>query len=301
MENSPAFLDQPGEFYFDAPNRKFYYYPRQGESPKNLKAEIPMLEQLLVIQGNEQHPVHHVEVKGISFQHSAWFRPSLQGHVPHQVGLYMTEAYRLRPVGTPERPGLDNQAWVGRPSSAFSVVHARDIVVESCLFERLSSTGIDVSIGIARNKITRNLVYDIGGNAILAGQFSEDGQEIHQVFRPADGKICCDSLSITENLIRKAGAEDWGAAGIAAGYVRNCKIEANDLGDLPYMGISLGWGWNPASNYMQKNQVINNRIHHYGKYMYDVAGIYTLSSQPGSIIAGNSVDSIYRSPYAHLP
>jgi hypothetical protein len=36
---------------------------------------------------------------------------------------------------------------------------------------------------------------------------------------------------------------------------------------------------------MKNNLVTGNKIHHYGTWMYDVAGIYTLSAQPGSVIA----------------
>src|SRR5690606_1102566 len=39
----------------------------------------------------------------------------------------------------------------------------------------------------------------------------------------------------------------------------------------------------------------------YGKHLYDVAGIYTLSAQPGTVIKANSIDSIYKARYAHLP
>ena len=67
--------------------------------------------------------------KGISFQHTGWLRPSQHGHVPHQAGMYMTEAYRLRPAGTKEKPGLDNQAWVGRPAAAVEVNYAADKTV----------------------------------------------------------------------------------------------------------------------------------------------------------------------------
>jgi L-rhamnose mutarotase len=35
--------------------------------------------------------------------------------------------------------------------------------------------------------------------------------------------------------------------------------------------------------------------------MYDVAGIYTLSAQPGTMINANYIDSAYKAPYAHLP
>jgi hypothetical protein len=52
---------------------------------------------------------------------------------------------------------------------------------------------------------------------------------------------------------------------------------------------------------MRDNKVIANRITHYGRQMYDVAGIYTLSAQPGSLISRNYIDSIYKAPYAHDP
>ena len=35
--------------------------------------------------------------------------------------------------------------------------------------------------------------------------------------------------------------------------------------------------------------------------MFDVGGIYTLSAQPGTLIAENYIDSIYHPGYAHDP
>ena len=52
---------------------------------------------------------------------------------------------------------------------------------------------------------------------------------------------------------------------------------------------------------MSDNQIIGNKITHYARHMYDVAGIYTLSAQPGTMISENYVDSIYKAPYAHDP
>lgn len=52
---------------------------------------------------------------------------------------------------------------------------------------------------------------------------------------------------------------------------------------------------------MKDNRIIANKIHRYGRQLYDVSGIYTLSAQPGTIIADNYIDSIYKAPYAHLP
>jgi hypothetical protein len=68
-----------------------------------------------------------------------------------------------------------------------------------------------------------------------------------------------------------------------------------------YTGISLGWGWTRTANAMKDNRITANKIHHYGKQMYDVAAIYTLSAQPGTVISDNYIDSIYKAPYAHIP
>jgi hypothetical protein len=52
---------------------------------------------------------------------------------------------------------------------------------------------------------------------------------------------------------------------------------------------------------MRNNRIIANNVHHFAKHMHDVAGIYTLSAQPYSVIAENYVHDIVLSPYAHDP
>jgi hypothetical protein len=52
---------------------------------------------------------------------------------------------------------------------------------------------------------------------------------------------------------------------------------------------------------MRDNHVRANHIHHYGKHMYDTAGIYTLSAQPDSTITRNAIHGIYRPSYVHDP
>jgi ABC-type Fe2+-enterobactin transport system substrate-binding protein len=46
---------------------------------------------------------------------------------------------------------------------------------------------------------------------------------------------------------------------------------------------------------MRDNHITANKIHHYARNMYDVAGIYTLSSQPGTIIS-NNVSIVFTKP-----
>ncbi|MBD0288149.1 MAG: L-rhamnose mutarotase, partial [Flavisolibacter sp.] len=102
-------------------------------------------------------------------------------------------------------------------------------------------------------------------------------------------------------LITDVTNEDWGCVGIGAGYVRGINIEHNEISDVSYTGISMGWGWTRTINAMRNNTIAANKIHHYAKHMYDVSAIYTLSAQPGSVIIRNYIDSIYVAPYAHDP
>jgi len=301
LSNAIEFLDEPGEWYLDVSKQLLYYWPRKGEEMNSAEVIAPFTETLLNIQGTADHPVSNIIINGLQWQHTAWLRPSFQGHVPHQAGLYMTDAYRLKPTGTVFNPNLDNQAWIGRPSAAIQLNYIQSVEINNCRLQHLASTGIDANKGIHALSVNGNLLKDIGGNAILAGVYSDAATEIHLPYHPNDEREVCDSLSITNNLITDATNEDWSGVGIGVGYSRNTIIAHNEVENVSYTGISMGWGWSAHSNAMRNNRISHNYIHHYGKHNYDCAGIYTLSAQPGSEISENRIDSIFKAPYAHLP
>jgi len=301
LSNAIQFLDEPGEWFEDLQNHKLYYWPRASENMLKADVVAPVLENLVKIEGTIDHQVSCVSFKNISFQHSTWLRPSQQGHVPHQAGMYMLDAYKLKTPGTPDKAALENQAWVGRPAAAIEVNFTNNTSFESCRFEHLASTGLDFKKGTSDNKIAGNLFKDIGGAAILIGTFSDEATEVHLPYNPLDKREISTNDRIENNLITDVTNEDWGAVGIGAGYVSGIKIRHNEISDVSYSGISMGWGWTKSQNAMKNNTISANSIHHYGKHMYDVAGIYTLSAQPESVINENVIDSIYKAPYAHLP
>ncbi|MCX2476640.1 L-rhamnose mutarotase [Pedobacter sp. MC2016-05] len=301
LSNAIQFLDEPGEWFADLKNHKIYYWPKASENMQKAVVMAPSLENLLKIEGTIDDPVSFVSFQGISFEHATWLRPSREGHVPHQAGMYMLDAYKLATPGTPDKSTLENQAWVGRPSAAVEVNFANHISFENCRFQHLASTGLDFKKGTSENLIRGNLFKDIGGSAILVGIFSDEATEVHLPYNPKDKREISTNDRIENNLITDVTNEDWGAVGIGAGYVKGLKIIHNEISDVSYSGISMGWGWTRTQNAMKNNTISANKIHHYGKHMYDVAGIYTLSAQPESFITENVVDSIYKAPYAHLP
>lgn len=301
LVNALQFLDSPGEWFLDEDAGKVYYYARTGEDMTHAEVTFPYLETILQLEGTIDEPLSHVYIEGVSFQHAAWFRPNTHGHVALQAGMYFHEAYKLDKPGTADKAGLENQAWVGRPASAVVLKNTSHIQFQRCTFSHLASTGFDFFEGNDSDRLEGNIFYDIGGNAVLIGKFSDDQVEAHLPYAPKDEREVTRGVVVRNNLIHHTANEDWGAVGIGAGFVQDVDISHNDISEVSYSGISLGWGWTPTVNSMRNNTVEHNRITRYGKFMYDVAGIYTLSAQPGTKIRKNEIDSIYASPYAHIP
>lgn len=308
LSNHLSLLDEPGEWYHDLRSHRLYYWPRTADERQRLllqsaQAIVPVLQQLVIVQGTPDRPVHDVVFSGLDFQHATWMRPSLQGHVPLQAGMYLTEAYKLRPsqVRSDRNHKLDNQGFVGRPGAAVQVACAHDITFQQCTFQHLASTGLDIDEYTHDCLITGCTFQQLGGSAIVAGSFGPEAYESHLAYRPQDPARRCDRLTIVGNLIQHIGQEDWGTLGIAAGYVSNAMIAYNTIREVPYSGISVGWGWIQTLNIMEGNEIYRNRITHYAQHNYDVAGIYTLSAQPKTFITENVVDSICRPTYVHDP
>lgn len=303
LTNAKELLDSEGEWYLDAKASKLYYIPRKGENMNTAEVIVPAVETLLKVEGTPDNPVKDVTFEGITFSHATWMRPSISGHAPLQAGMYMTEAYKLRPkmIRSNGDHKLDNQGWVGRPAAAVSLNCAENVSFTKCSFEHNASTGLDYHTYIKGGTVDRCKFSDMGGNGILAGSFGPETHEAHLPYDPSDRRIICTDLNITNNLITDVSNEDWGCVGIGAGFVKDIKICHNEISEVSYTGISMGWGWNQQVCSMSNNLIKGNLIHHYAKHMYDTAGIYTLGSQPHSFIEENVVRDIYSPSYAHDP
>ena len=300
LENAIQFLDSPGEWFEDLNAGKVYYWPRPGVDMKHATVIAPAIETLVQIDGAPGEPVRFIQFLGITFSCTAWLRPSEQGHVPLQAGMFMLDAHKLVPKGTPYHPKLDNVAWIGRPPAAVSVHYGNHISFVNCTFENTASAGLDLDAS-HDDLIQGCKFHDIGGNGIQLGEFSETNTETHIPWNPSDDRDICSNETIADNLITDCGLEDPGCCGIAAGYVRDTKIEHNDLSALPYTGISVGWGWTKMTNAMRDNLIFANRVHQAGRLLGDLGGIYTLSAQPGTVVAENAIDDMAPSRYVPDP
>ena len=250
------------------------------------------IEQLLIVDG-----ANYVRFEGITFKHTCWNRPLHKGHVTLQGGFPLVDAYKLKEnPGLPWDKDLENQAWIERPVSAVTVCNAHHVDFHSVLFENLAATALDFVDNVSDCVVQKCTFGNIGGTAIMGGSFAESPREVHRPY--TDLAKRCQRLTIKENFVVDAANEDWGAVGIALGYVRHCTISKNHVFFLSYSGICVGWGWTPLNTGMENNRIEGNNVYNYARQLYDAGGIYTLSNQPGSVISGNKVSRPYPAPYA---
>ena len=250
------------------------------------------IEQLVIVDG-----ANYVRFEGLTFKHTCWNRPLHKGHVTLQGGFPLVDAYKLKEnPGLPWDEGLENQAWIERPVSAVTVRNAHHVDFHSVLFENLAATALDFVDNVSDCVVQKCTFGNIGGTAIMGGSFAESPREVHRPY--TDLAKRCQRLTIKENFVVDAANEDWGAVGIALGYVRHCTISKNHVFFLSYSGICVGWGWTPLDTGMENNRIEGNNVYNYARQLYDAGGIYTLSNQPGSVISGNKVSRPYPAPYA---
>jgi len=97
---------------------------------------------------------------------------------------------------------------------------------------------------------------------------------------------------VSHSLIENCGKQFHGAVGIWCGLVAGTVIEHNEITDLPYTGVSVGWMWTPEPTPCRENTIHANHIYHILTVLSDGGGIYSLGLQPGSRITHNLIHDV---------
>jgi hypothetical protein len=295
IENAFELLDEPGEWYFDKSAQTLYYIPLEGEDMATAQVVAPTLETLMELRGVLARPVHGLRFEGLTFADATWLSPNQIGHADVQANCTFT------PTNIYSRLGFLTVLHNEYQKSPGNVVlqFARDIRFERCVFTRLGGAGLDLDKGCEDNVVSGCRFYDISGNGIQIGNI---GRQDHH---PDDPRLVVRDNTVANCLIERVGAEFQDSVGIFCGYVNGTVIAHNEIRDLPYSGMSVGWGWGeedegggayedlpfrystptPCGN----NRIEYNHIHNVMLLRNDGGGIYTLGNQKGSTIRGNHV------------
>jgi parallel beta-helix repeat protein len=258
IENLPSALDAPGEWYLNRSTQKVAYIPLKGQNMEKAQVIAAVLDRLVSLQGRPESGelVSNVVFRGLTFAHADWNEGS-QGYFDKQAGF--------------------------PASSAVEAVGAVNFRVEKCTFAHSGGYALELGRGSKHNLVVANEFYDLGAGGLKIGEPDRTADDANRNY----DNVIADNHIHDLGLVYAAGVGIWV---LQSG--RN-QIIHNDVHDLYYTAISVGWTWGYRSNQSKDNLIAFNHLHAIGKNMLsDMGGIYTLGVQPGTIIQNNLIHDV---------
>ena len=267
IENALELLDSPGEWYCNKTTNTLYYYPEANENLATATVTIPVTERFLEIIGTKNSKVTNLSFAGITFEYAGWAAPNRAGW----FGIQSTLVFQPSSA-----PG-------GQTYSHVYVEHARNVAFSGCEFRHLGAVALDFRNGVYYGGVAGSKFHDVGDAGVAVSTSAHDSL--------SGNEDSCNYISIRNNLFYRTGQDFRGAVAIQAYYVKGIVIEHNQILNVPYTGISVGWGWSgkPRSQTSRQNTIRYNRIGLFNSAGRDGGGIYTLGQQPGSVCSHNYI------------
>jgi hypothetical protein len=276
LENARAFCNQPGEWYADFDQRKIYYYPMPGDKIGETYGIIPLAEKLVHIEGRERQKASYICFEGITFEHTGWAIPE-PGYCGIQACMHT------------DRSSQTNN-WSTVPA-AIELMLADYCSFRQCTIRHTGGSGIWIGRNCSACEISGSHIHDISGNGVNIGEGNDRLTGEASWWKSHPEEVARGNI-ISHSLIENCGVQFYGALGIWCGLVANTVIEHNEIRDLPYSGISVGWLWTPEPSPCRENTIHGNHIHHILNILSDGGGIYSLGLQPGSQITRNLIHDV---------
>ncbi|WP_172254109.1 Ig-like domain-containing protein [Saccharibacillus deserti] len=276
-ENAIELLDEPGEWYHDRDAGYLYYMPREWENLADAEVIAPGLEKLAAITGGSaDNPVRNLNFENVAFMYSTWMRPSTDaGHSDAQNN-------HLRYSGTPDQLA----------PAAVEVELANTVNFTGTTFAKLGITGLRMQNGVQNSRVEGSRFYDLSGGAVNVGQPNSSDRN---VYNPEDTRLSMKNNDILNNVIHDIGVDYKSAAAVSAGYPLDMEISHNEMYNLPYSGVHIGYGWNKDFDPVTQNVKIENNLIYdlMGMGLHDGGAIYTLGTTGGTAAEKNLVRGNY--------
>lgn len=272
VENVLEATTEPGEWYLDRYTGQLWYLPEPGQTPENTDIDVPVTTQLLRFEGSPDtgHLVEWFRFEGLTFEHTDWDQPWDEPDVRH--GGLNANSYQ----GAFKAPG------------AIFLEGCAHVSFEGCTIRHTGGYAVDISDGCRGIRVVGCELTDLG-----AGGVKLSGATWREPHARRTGQC-----RITDNRIIGAGRVFHSACGILCRHAAQNVLSHNEIADLYYTGISVGWEWGYMENVARDNLIEKNHIHDLGQgLLSDMGGIYTLGVQPGTVLRGNLIHDVRRHNY----
>jgi len=244
----------PGTHYIDRAAAEIYcYIPVGAVSPNSptVTVTVPTVEQVAAFNG-----CNGLTVTGIQFSRTTSLVPgnTTHGFVEFQGGMYFqsTAAVALNPSPQKLTP-------------AVLVMNCSNGKITGNVFSQIGSAALSVEGASSNIEINGNLHFDISGPGEYTGDYGQ------QTVGALPNAINCHS-----NAYRFVGQEFPGSPALMAFFANNSRWANLDVRHCPWIGISLGMGWQTSAAIGQNinNSASGFLIADYAQTVNDTAALY---------------------------
>ncbi|MGH8275002.1 MAG: right-handed parallel beta-helix repeat-containing protein [Gammaproteobacteria bacterium] len=306
LENAPEFLQDPltgdyiPNFWYLDPHSKQLTWINTGSAPPR-NAVLPVLQNLVEVEGTSSAPVTNIIFKGLQFSYATWMGPNpagWQGQNAPSTGTaangYVADQSGNLLQGTGYKPNvIGHQKTVYKTPGNITLRNASHITFENDTFAHLGAVALELDSGSQDIDIENNTFTDISSSAIEAGGFTQ------QAMRPNSAQKV-SNITIANNNISYTGRDYYDSAGIFVAYTTGTTITHNTINHTPWSSIAIGWGWglfDPGSfpglpgatsgmwgqydtpTIMSNNKITHNLFENFLEKLWDGGAIYANGAQ----------------------
>lgn len=267
LQNVASTFGDKQHFFYDKNSGTVYYCPEDDSIDlEKIEAFYPTAKHLLRVVGSEGTPIQNITVRNLEF-------------------FLSDSEYASRGCTEIEENALlcasDAQSTCNG-DGAVELRYARNCSFENCEIHGVGIHALKIDLGSVGIRIESNRIYDTGagGISVVGGSAEAGGAPTHHNI-------------IQGNTITDCGNCIAASCGVLVRHSSENLICDNDISHCCYSGISVGWVWGFAPSTTYANIIRRNHVHHIGDgILSDLAGIYLLGKQEGTVIEYNRVHDV---------